>query len=202
VRNREDEIAALCERRCAQEAAWRPDCSPNSACAPFDALIAMSKNVLAMEETSAEDDEWQLEFEFVLPDFHGRPVWSVYAQVDDKWVELIKEKIWKPNPGENAYFERIVPLPVRLKKAPKALKVVYEGYGEAGLAHVALANRSVRLVLTGLASATGFVRSAENILEDTVSAAWFGDARPREQMLHPFRGKVESAITLLMGKGN
>lgn len=202
VRKREEGIAALCERRCAQEAAWRLDCSPNGACAPFDALIAMSKNVLAMDETSAEDDEWQLEFEFVLPDFHGRPVWSVYAQVDDKWVELIKEKIWKPNPGENAYFERIVPLSVRLKTAPKALKVVCEGYGEAGLAHVALANRFVRFVPTGLASATGLVRSAENILEDTVSAAWFGDARTREQMLHPFRGKVESAITLSIGKGN
>ena len=82
------------------------------------------------------------------------------------------------------------------------MKVVCEGYGEAGLAHVALANRSVRFVPTGLASATGLVRSAENILEDTVSAAWFGDARTREQMLHPFRGKVESAITLSMGKGN
>ena len=202
VCKREDAIAALCERRRAQEAIWRPGCRPNDVCAPFDALAAMAKNVLAIDEAEVKDDEWQLELMLVLPDFHGRPVWSVYAKVDDEWVELANRRIWKPNSGENAYFERIVPLPVRLKKAPTALKIVYEGYGEAGLAHIALANRFIRLMPHGLASARGLVRSAENVLEDTVSAAWFGDARTREQMLNPSRGKLESTITLSIGKGN
>ena len=84
----------------------------------------------------------------------------------------------------------------RFKKAPTAIKVVYEGSGEAGIAHVALANRSMRLKPSGLVSATGHVRSPENVLEDTVSAAWFGDARTREQMLHPFRAKLKSTIIL------
>ena len=201
VRKREGSIAALCGRRRAQESAWRPGCRPNGTCVPFDALASMCKNVLAIDETAAKDDEWQLELEFVLPDFHGRPVWSVYAQVDGEWVELVKRRIWKPNEGENAYFERIVPLPVRLKTAPTALKIVHDGYGEAGLAHIALANRSMRLMPSGLVSATGLVRSPENVLEDTISATWFGDASTREQMLNPFRGKLESSVTISMGRG-
>lgn len=196
VRKRESSIVALCERRRAQESAWRPHCKPNGTCATFDSLAAMSKCVLAMDEAAAKDDEWQIELEFVLPDFHGRPVWSVYVQVEGEWVELIKEKIWKPNKGENAYFERIVPVSARLKKEATAVKVVYGGYGEAGLAHVALASRSMRLMPSGLVSATGHVRSPENVLEDTVSAAWFGDAHTREQMLHPFRAKLKSTIIL------
>ena len=200
VRKRESSIVALCERRRAQESAWRPHCKPNGTCATFDSLAAMSKCVLAMDDAAAKDDEWQIELEFVLPDFHGRPVWSVYVKVEGEWVELIKEKIWKPNKGENAYFERIVPVSARLKKEATAVKVVYGGYGEAGLAHVALANRSMRLTPSGLVSATGLVRSPENVLEDTVSAAWFGDARTREQMLHPSRGKLESTIILSLSR--
>ena len=196
VRRRERPIAALCERRRAQEAAWRPDCKPNCACAPFDALAAMAKDVLALDEAEAKEDEWQLELEFVLPDFHGRPEWSVYAQVEGEWQELIKRRIWKPNEGENAYYERIVPVSARFKNVPTAIKVVYEGYGEAGLANVALASRSMRLMPSGITSATGLVRGPENVLEDTVSAAWFGDAHTREQMLHPFRAKLKSTIIL------
>ena len=161
----------------------------------------MAKDVLALDEAEAKEDEWQLEFEFVLPDFHGRPEWSAYAQVEGEWVELMRGRIWKPNAGEHAYYERIVPVSVRMDRAPTALKVVYEGYGEAGLAHVALANRSMRLVPSGITSATGLVRSPENVLEDTVSAAWLGDARTREQVLHPFRARMESAIILSLATG-
>ncbi len=198
VRLREPAIKALCGRRRVQEETWRPDCRPNNCCATFDALSVMSKNVLAMDEAPAKDDEWQLEFEFVLPDYHGRPTWSVYAQVDGEWIELLKKRQWKPNVGECAYYERIVPVSARLKKSPTALKIVYDGYGDAGLAHVAIANRAVRLMPSGLVSVKGLVRNPENVLEDTVSAAWFGDGRTREQMLHPLRGKLESSVTLTL----
>ena len=194
IRGVRPDIERLQKRRVAQENAWRPKCRPNWMKLPPNALRSTADRFLALPEETAKDDEWQIELNFMLPDYHGIVTWNIYALVDGKRERIVKDGGWKPEEGERSYFERTIP--VKLAKKPTALRIVYTGYSEAGLAYVALANRSGRLVPDGVTRTEGLVRDPAQVLEDTVAAAYFGDPRGREQMLQPKRGAPRCVMEL------
>ena len=177
------EAEGLKMRRLKQEAAWRPDCRPNELAKPIEDVVARLDTVLSAAESPAPDDEWQLEMSFVLPDYHGIPFWRVYGLFDSRYRELARGK-WKPGPDEWCYFERTFPF--RSEKAPRALRIVYTGYNDGGLAFVSVANRGKgRFVPGRITACQGRVRDVDNLLEDTVDAAFFGNPNCRAQILDP-----------------
>ena len=188
------EAERLLARRRAQEAKWRPGCHPNGLTAPVEVLIARADMLAASDLAPAADDEWQLELLFVLPDYHGIPNWTVHGCFDGVWRELAKGG-WKPAHGEWCYFERTASF--RSPRAPEALRVDYTGYNDAGLAFVSVANRRQgRFVPSSVSVVGGKVRAAEQLLTETVDAAYFGNPDCRAQMLDPRLAEEVSSVLL------
>ncbi|MBO7721883.1 MAG: family 20 glycosylhydrolase [Kiritimatiellae bacterium] len=196
VRALQSEIEALRKRRAAQEQAWRPGCRPNELLKPLDLLAKRSAKLLAVEEKEAADDEWQLEIDLSLPDYHGLPNWTVEGLFDGKWRKLC-DGAWKPESAEWCYFGREVKFTA--EKAPSALRVSYHGYNDGGVTYLAVANRRAgRFVPAAVSSVNGRVRDVCNMLEDTVDAAWFGNPDCRSYMLDPTGAdEVSSAVVTL-----
>ena len=179
----ETSLMCLRDRRQAQERAWRAGCAPNELTVPVERQLSRMKAIMSADVSAASGDEWQIEMSFLLPDFHGKPCWLVEGCFNGQWKELALGR-WKPEAGEWCYFERTVSF--RDSRVPDRLRVTYCGYNDAGLAFIALANnRYGRLVPDRLLSVSGRVRDAENVLEDTVDAAFLGNPNCRAAMLNP-----------------
>ena len=63
-----------------------------------------------------------------------------------------------------------------LSGVPTALRLSCKGYGDCGLCHVSLRNRSRRLVPSRLVATSGRVRDAEHLLVDDFRGMRFGQS--------------------------
>jgi len=116
-------------------------------------------------------DEWLLEVDLAMIDTHGAPKCTAEVKIGTEWVE-VSEGVWKPLGTDHPYAPKL--FPARITGEPSALRLTCSGYGDCGLCHVSLRNRSRRFVPAKVVSTSGRVQDAENLLVDDFRGMRFG----------------------------
>lgn len=163
----------LAERRGAERRAWRRGCSPDVARSTVMDALEQAKRLLDVPEAVAPKTEKTLEINFVMVDFYGIPFWEIYGKFGGEWREIAKlDRKTKPGAGDWAAYEK--KFPFEANELPSALRIVYHGYGHAGISHVAVEDREARLVPKRVLTTEGDVLDPECVLVDDWTAVWFG----------------------------
>ncbi|MBQ2630468.1 MAG: family 20 glycosylhydrolase [Kiritimatiellae bacterium] len=186
------ELVELAARRRAQHAVWRRGCRPVEIADKIDKAIAVADELAALP-VAASEDEWWLEFDLSMPEYHQHPYWDVYLKTDEggAW-KRIEGGYWKAGMRDWANFERIMPF--RFDARPVALRIEYHGRGPCSMNYATVENRGVRLGPKSITRTEGLVRNVENLLVDNWKSAAFGWPDTMETFHRPELQEIVSAV--------
>ena len=160
----------LVSRRESQWAVWRPGIRSKKELAYRTHLPKLIEELVAQSGV-AKDDEWLFEVDLAMIDTHGCPQCKAEALVDGQW-QVVAEGVWKPSRSDGPYSAKCYL--AKISGFPMALRLTATGYGDCGLCHVSLCNRSDRFVPSKIVSTEGRVQDAENLLIDDFRGMRFG----------------------------
>ena len=161
----------LVARRESQWAVWRPGIMSKKEQAYRTHLPKLIEELVA-QPSVAKDDEWLFEVDLAMIDTHGCPQCTAEVLVNGEW-KTVAEGVWKPLVTDGPYSAKHYP--VRIPDGvPTALRLTARGYGDCGLCHVSLRNRSRRFVPSKIVETEGRVQDAENLLIDDFRGMRFG----------------------------
>ena len=180
----------MAERRRVQQDVWRRNCFPQCFDQPAMDGLEVVDELFALGETAAED-EWWCEAALSMPEYHMHPYWSIYLQVDGKWVQIASEGYWKAGMRDWANFEKIFPF--RLNGTPTDLRIAYHGRGPSSMTYLSVESRDKRLGPKALTKTEGLVRDPENLLVDNWKSTSFGWPDTMETFHNPALQDVVSA---------
>lgn len=192
------EFERLADRLERQQKAWRAGCRPQNAAKGTRAMLPFLDGLLALPDGVADDDEWMLEMNLVLPDSYGLPRFRVSGRFGTDWRELASG-VWKPSEsaGEGAVFTRWAFF--RSEMPPEEVHIEQSGYGVGMMAYVSAVGPKSRIIPKEVVSVSGQVRDAVRLLEDTFDPTVFGTVERLPAFHRPELAERVSSVTLKMG---
>ena len=183
---------ALCDRRERQWAAWRPGPVSETCREYHDSYGRLEAQAAAVPDV-ADETEWMLEVDFQMGDTYGVPMLTVEGEVDGVWTKLASGT-WKARPGDPAWFPKRIPL--KLEKAPTALRLTQHGYGACDVCHVSVYGRNRRLKPVRIVRTSGLVRTPENLLVDDFRVVSLGEPDGAGAVSHPEMAEQRSVVEM------